>query len=432
MSKIQSIFETVRRAGKNAVLLESGQGLGGWSFIGIVNDKVRVPAGEKGPLFMREFLRKNKRRKKISSPPFSAGFAGFLSYDLGAEWQGIKSKKSACPDIYFVYVDEVIAVKGERSKFAGRGSWAGHAPALGFLRNRSFVEPKSNLSRREYFQKIRAIKNYLYSGDTYQANFSQRFSARYFGSAFDIYKRAASINPSPFQFFLETPNFAIASNSPERLFKIWTSSGGEKFIETRPIKGTVPRGRSARQDAANIQKLLASKKEKAELEMIVDLERNDLGKICVPGTVEVTKNRAIEKYSHVIHTVSDVRGRLTAGRDFYDALLALFPGGSVTGCPKRRTMEIIHKLEAEPRGVYCGSAGWIDLSGECDFNIMIRTLWLNKKKNRLIFRSGGGIVADSMPEKEYEETMHKAKALMKAITTVLPLAQNSKWPIIEP
>jgi len=154
--------------------------------------------------------------------------------------------------------------------------------------------------------------------------------------------------------------------------------------------------------------------------MIVDLERNDIGKICVPGTVEVAEKRTVEKYSHVIHTVANVRGTLEKDRDWFDAFYALFPGGSVTGCPKKRTIEIISELEKEPRGLYCGSAGYIDLSGECDFNIMIRTLWLekNKKGNMLKFRSGGGIVVDSDPEKEYSETMNKIQALTSAILSL--------------
>ena len=151
--------------------------------------------------------------------------------------------------------------------------------------------------------------------------------------------------------------------------------------------------------------------------MIVDLERNDLGKICVPGTVKVTAKRAVQKYSHVIHTVATICGKIAPKHDWYDALRALFPGGSVTGCPKKRSMEIIRSLEDEPRGVYCGSAGYIDLSGACDFNIMIRTIWLekDKKSGTLTFRSGGGIVAESDPMREYEETLHKSGAILGAL-----------------
>ena len=212
---------------------------------------------------------------------------------------------------------------------------------------------------------------------------------------------------------METPEFAVISNSPERLMKI----SADSTIETRPIKGTAPRGQTAQQDTLNEAALLKSEKECAELTMIVDLARNDLGRLCRPGSIEVTEHRTVECYSHVMHTVSNVRGRLADGFDWYDALRTLHPGGSITGCPKLRTMEIIARLEDSPRGVYCGAAGYIDLSGACDFNIMIRTMFLEKsqKGGTLTFRSGGGIVVDSDPLKEYEEAVHKAQAILQAV-----------------
>ncbi|MBI5413433.1 anthranilate synthase component I family protein [Candidatus Peregrinibacteria bacterium] len=410
-----AVFEELRAAGENAVVLGSGE-LGAnsrWTFVGVVNEKVKVPDGERGLIFMREFVRKNFRKKKAGEPPFTGGFVGFLSYDLGAKWQGIRQRVKddvGCPEARFVYVDEVFAFNEPRHH-AGK---ACGSPAQDMHK---VPAPKSNLTYSEYADKIRKIKDYLYAGDTYQVNFSQRFQIPFRGDAFELYKRATAINPSPFQFFMEALEFAVISNSPERLMRV--EGGRRKFIETRPIKGTVKRGKTAAEDAKNIKKLLASEKEKAELAMITDLERNDIGKICVPGTVKVTENRAIEKYSHVIHTISNVRGELECGRDWYDALQAVFPGGSITGCPKKRTMEIIDELEDCKRGIYCGSAGYIDLSGNCDFNIMIRTLWLGKGKNgvKLLFHSGGGIVADSDPRAEYEETMHKAAALLNAINS---------------
>ena len=180
--------------------------------------------------------------------------------------------------------------------------------------------PKSNLSRRQYFGKIKQIKKYLYDGETYQVNFSQKFSAPYRGDALNLYGKMTKINPSPFQFFMASPSglydWAIISNSPERLFRIQNLPKG-KIIETRPIKGTAPRGKTAAEDKKNVERMLASAKEKAELEMIVDLERNDLGKICKPGTVEVNENRVVEKYSHVFHTVSNVCGVLRSDCDFW-------------------------------------------------------------------------------------------------------------------
>lgn len=349
-----------------------------------IDRSVCVPEGEEGLLFMRDFLRKNGRSKKPGAALFESGFVGFLSYEFEA---------------HFVYVDEVLTynsnLNDSRYIFSN-------------------IVPKSNISREQYFEKIARIKKYLFDGDTYQVNFSQRFEVPYQKSAFELYQKLSAANPSPYQFFMEdsagSSEFAVISNSPERLFQI-----NNGIIQTRPIKGTVPRGKTPKEDEENIRRLLASEKEKAELAMIVDLERNDLGKICLPGTVEVDENRTVEKYSHVIHTVSNIRGVLAPELDWYDALRALFPGGSVTGCPKKRTMEIISELENFPRGIYCGSAGWIDLSGNCDFNIMIRTMWYDKKAGRIIFHSGGGIVADSDPQTEYEETLHKAAAIMDVL-----------------
>ncbi len=410
MTRASTCTSTLRMNSKDAkifediVLLEGGD----WSFVCIVNKKVRVPKGEEGLLFMRKFLKENYKAKKAGDAPFTGGFVGFLSYDLGVKWQGVKQrvkKDKMCPSAHFVYTDNVIAIPSGTLA----GSREGYA---------KIPTPSSNITYKEYAQKLRAIKKYLFSGDTYQVNFSQRFTAPFSGNAFDLYRKITKINPSPFQFFMETPKFAVVSNSPERLFRI----GPNGIIETCPIKGTVPRGKTAAEDRANIKRLMKSEKEHAELSMIVDLERNDLGKICVPGSVKVTDHRAVEKYSHVIHTVSKIRGKLERKCDWLDALHALFPGGSITGCPKKRTVEIIDELEDYERGVYCGSAGYVDLSGECDFNIMIRTLFLDKVKNRpgaesqrLIFNSGGGIVVDSDPKKEYEETLHKAKALTSAI-----------------
>ena len=399
----------LRAEGKKLVVLENGWA-GGWSFVCVVNPDVCVPEGEAGLGFMRNFIKRNrrnvpprlaggKRSQTLGDQPFVKGFVGFLSYEF---------------EPHFVYVDKVFGFKNPKVHPAKRG-------ASKIQRSNKIPNPKSKfhilsaLPRSKYFKKIRAIKKYLYDGETYQVNFSQKFSAPYHGDALNLYKKMTEINPSPFQFFMESPaglsQFAVISNSPERLFRI-----KGRVIETRPIKGTVPRGKTVAEDKENIKRMLASAKEKAELEMIVDLERNDLGKICKPGTVEVNENRVVEKYSHVFHTVSNVRGVLRDDCDFLDALHALFPGGSVTGCPKKRTMEIIRRLEGEPRGVYCGSAGFIDLSGECDFNIMIRTLWFDKKHGKIAFRSGGGIVVDSDAQKEYEETLHKSAALINAIS----------------
>lgn len=336
-------------------------------------------------------------------PPHNHRMTGHRGAQQGAVGS---NRQQQAPEAYFVYVDKVIAFPKKEGNFV-----SGTNKVFASLAGR--VARHSNLTFAQYSKKLGKIKNYLYSGHTYQVNFSQRFEVPYQGEAFELYKKITAINPSPFQFFLETPDFAIISNSPERLMRVRKS-----IIETRPIKGTAPRGKTLQEDKKNIQKLLASEKEKAELAMIVDLERNDIGKICVPGTVEVTEERTVEKYSHVIHTAANIRGVMGENYDWYDALRAVFPGGSITGCPKKRTMEIIEELENSPRGIYCGSAGYIDLSGACDFNILIRTLWLQKtrKHSKIIFNSGGGIVVDSKVKNEYEETLQKAAAIISAIT----------------
>lgn len=372
------------------------------ALICVENPAIKVPDGEDGLIFMREFM-KSRAAKKIlarskKNQTFSCGFVGFLSYDLGAEWQGIRQrakKDFSCPLSHFIFTDKVYKVK--------------NYPPIEMCVLPQSSTAKSNLTKTQYFKKIAAIKKYLFDGETYQVNFAQRFEADFKGESFDLYQKLNAKNPSPYQFFMETSDFAIISNSPERLLKITN-----KNIETRPIKGTCERGKTLQEDKRNIKRLLKSEKEAAELAMITDLERNDLGKICVPGSVKVNEFRAIEKYSHVIHTISNIRGRLGEKHDWYDALHALFPGGSITGCPKKRTVEIIDRLEPCQRGVYCGSAGYIDLSGNCDFNIMIRTIFIDKKRpsGQLMFYSGGGIVADSDPQREYEETLQKAAAIM--------------------
>ncbi len=280
-----------------------------------------------------------------------------------------------------------------------------------------------------YAQKIAEIKELIAAGETYQVNYSIPFEISAVGKdPFEIYCALTRINPSPYMCYIETEDGALISNSPECLFEL----SADGFIKTLPIKGTMKRGENPQEDAQNEAALSASEKNKAELAMIVDLERNDLGKVCKPGTVRVQRSesgdfRIIEKYSHVIHTVARVEGSLRNDKSWRDALDALFPGGSVTGCPKIRTMEIIKKLENGSRGIYCGSAGFIlhkaensveksrelasDKAQTAIFSILIRSLWFDKKTQKIAFRSGGGIVADSVASEEYNELINKAAAI---------------------
>jgi len=257
---------------------------------------------------------------------------------------------------------------------------------------------------------LRALE-YIRAGDIFQANVSQRFTASWRGQAFTLYQALRRINPSPFSCFLSCRDLTVVSCSPERLVRVQ-----EGRVDTRPIAGTRPRGATPVEDAVNSLDLLLSEKERAEHIMLVDLARNDLGRVAVAGSVAVDELMTLEDYSHVIHIVSGVSGVLRPGVDAVDVIRAVFPGGTITGCPKVRCMEIIRELEPVARGLYTGSLGYIGFDGTMDLNIAIRTIVMHG--DRLSFHVGAGIVADSEPEREYQETLAKAGALMGALRAV--------------
>ena len=252
---------------------------------------------------------------------------------------------------------------------------------------------------------------HIQAGDIFQANVSQRFTASWRARALPLYEALRRINPSPFACFASTGELEVVSCSPERLVRVQDGR-----IDTRPIAGTRPRGATPGEDALNSLDLLLSEKERAEHIMLVDLARNDLGRVCDAGSVAMNELMALEDYSHVIHIVSDVGGRLRAGTDAVDVIRAVFPGGTITGCPKVRCMEILRELEPVARGLYTGSLGTLGFDGTMDLNIAIRTIVLQGE--RLSFHVGSGIVADSDPEREYHETLAKAGALVAAIQAV--------------
>ena len=266
-----------------------------------------------------------------------------------------------------------------------------------------------NFTRGDYLRAIQRAKDYIAAGDIFQVNLSRRFEARISISAPELYLRLRRINPAPMAAYLGGGDFAIVSASPERFLQV----RGDR-VETRPIKGTRPRGRSPDEDAALAQELLRSEKDAAELAMIVDLERNDLGRVCSYGTVRVTRPKALESFPTVHHLVATVVGRLHAGCDRTELLKATFPGGSITGAPKIRAMQIIDELEPTRRSVYTGAIGYLGFDGGMDLNIAIRTFLV--QGDRAWFQAGGGIVADSQPESEYDETAQKARALIEAVT----------------
>lgn len=266
----------------------------------------------------------------------------------------------------------------------------------------------SNFSREEYLVMVEKALDYIGCGEIYQVNLSQRFEARLESAPWALYRQLRLINPAPFASFLSFPEVKIVSSSPERFLKL---DGLD--LEMRPIKGTRPRGSTAEEDRALSRELLQSEKDRAELAMIVDLERNDLSRVCRVGTVKVPALAALEEYATVYHLVATVTGKLPEGKGIIEVLKGSFPGGSITGAPKIRSMEIIEELEPVRRGIYTGSIGYIDFAGKSDLNIVIRTFII--KGNRAYFQVGGGIVADSSPEAEYRETLDKARALLAAL-----------------
>lgn len=263
------------------------------------------------------------------------------------------------------------------------------------------------MTREDFCRRVARAQGYIAAGDIYQVNLAHRFSAAWQGDAFAFYEALRHYSPAPYGAFLELGGRAILSTSPESFLKI---SG--RAIRTRPIKGTRPRRAEANADALSAYDLRNSPKETAELVMITDLERNDLGAICEYGSVHVKELLKLESYEHVFHLVSTVEGRLREEIDAVSALRACFPGGSITGAPKRRAREIISELEPEPRGIYTGAMGWFGFNGESQFNIAIRTVVV--EDGHAHFHVGAGIVADSVPEKEWQETLDKAAGILLA------------------
>jgi anthranilate/para-aminobenzoate synthase component I len=266
---------------------------------------------------------------------------------------------------------------------------------------------RSNFAQAEYEEVVRRTREYVFAGDIFQANLSQRLDLCYALPSLHLYQTLRTVNPSPFAGYLHFGGYELISSSPERL----VSLDAQGWAETRPIAGTRPRGSLAEEDLTD--ELNLDPKDRAEHIMLVDLERNDLGRVCEYGTVRVNELMVNEFYSHVIHIVSNVRGRLHPSRDAVDLVRAMFPGGTITGCPKVRCMEIIDELETVRRGPYTGSFGWI-AERQLDLNIIIRTLV--RKGDRLFLQAGGGIVADSVPVREYRETLHKAAGMLRAVS----------------
>jgi anthranilate synthase component 1 len=271
-------------------------------------------------------------------------------------------------------------------------------------------EVESNTEPKEFSEMVEKARSYIYEGDIFQVVLSQRFGVDFEGDRFMLYRALRAVNPSPYLFYLDFDEFALIGSSPEVLVRVQN-----QVAEVLPIAGTRKRGKDEAEDKALEEDLLADPKEMAEHVMLVDLGRNDLSRICEPGSVTVDRSTYIERYSHVMHIVSDVSGDLDKNMNCVDALMNCFPAGTVSGAPKVRAMQIIDELEKNKRGPYAGAVGYFDFSGNMDTCIAIRTMVATN--NQVFIQAGAGIVADSDPEKEYEETVNKAKALVEALRT---------------
>jgi para-aminobenzoate synthetase component 1 len=310
--------------------------------------------------------------------------------------------------------DRTVVAQGSIPAFAGlKASATSHEPAPSYPVEDGWWDSRlglrSSFTHTGYLDAVTRVRDYIFAGDIFQSNLSQRFEVPLAEAGWAIYRRLRTQNPAPFAAYLDFPGVEVLSASPERFLRV--DVGGH--VETRPIKGTRPRGVGPEHDAALGVVLSESAKDRAENLMIVDLMRNDLSQVCAPGTVRVSELFALEHYATVHHLVSTVLGDLAPGKDALDLLRAAFPGGSITGAPKVRAMEIIAELEPSQRGIYCGSIGYWSVTGALDTSIAIRTAVAIEK--RICFSAGGGIVADSDPEQEYQETLDKARGMIDAL-----------------
>ncbi|HQU17027.1 MAG: aminodeoxychorismate synthase, component I [Chromatiales bacterium 21-64-14] len=359
--------------------------------------------------------------------PFCGGAIGYFGYDLARRLERlpvIATDADGIPEMAVAVYDWALVVdhEAQRTWLVGQGRdprtrqrWAdltaqfsSPAPETRPRRFRVTSTARSNLDYQSYGAAFAAIQRYIQSGDCYQVNLAQRFTARVEGDPWAVYTRIRALSPVPFGAYLNGPGVQVLSASPECFLMV-----RDGWVETRPIKGTRPRAPDPRTDRALAESLRESAKDRAENLMIVDLLRNDLGKVCRCGSITVPELFRLESYPTVHHLVSTVRGQLAPGRDALDVLRAAFPGGSITGAPKLRAMEIIEELEPQRRGVYCGAIGYVGFDGAMDTNIAIRTLV--HSAGRVCFWAGGGIVADSELESEYQETLDKAAAWLDAL-----------------
>ncbi len=436
-----SAFLKVSR-GSYSFLLESvegGQRQARYSFIGTEPEKtIIIRAGDQpGPLqAVKAEMEKYKQVQVYGLPILCGGAVGYLSYETSARFEQLPSPDKdplGLPEAVFMIVGTVLAfdhvthraiimsnahieddVETAYAQAVSRidelaQRLTAPLPAPAMLHEQADTRGiQSNFSQQDFEDCVDRARDYITAGEAIQVVLSQRLSTRATADPFDIYRALRSINPSPYMYFLHLDDFDIVGASPETLVRVEDGT-----VTVRPLAGTRPRGEDYLQDNALADELLHDEKERAEHIMLVDLGRNDIGRISKPGTVEVSDLMEIERYSHVMHMVTNVQGRLSDDFDAFDTLRACFPAGTVSGAPKIRAMQIIAELEPDKRGPYAGAVGYFSHNGNMDMAIAIRTMVI--KDGTAYVQAGCGIVYDSVPQREYQETMNKARALLKAI-----------------
>ena len=455
-----SVFMKIHSPDRFSFLFESveqGENKGRYSFIGSSlpvyiktkkdfvefydNGKVKCKQ-TKDPLDeLKEHIKNFKPAKIEGLPPFWGGFVGYVSYDVIHFYEPIPDTKPdtlQLPDVYFFLSDEVIAfdninhtikiivsaildeetdIEEKYNETIKRINQIEEKLCKDIKLDRLSIKDvkqvnienwKSNFKKEDFLKAVEKCKYYIKEGDIIQVVISQRFSKKLKTHPINVYRSVRAINPSPYLFYLDLRDIKLIGSSPEILVSVQNGK-----ILTKPIAGTRPRGKTPEEDKALRENLLNDEKERAEHLMLVDLARNDVGKVAESGSVKVDRFMYIENYSHVMHIVSDVSGKLREGMHPIDVLKSVFPVGTVSGAPKVRAMQIIEELEPEKRGPYAGAVGYISFDGNIDTAIAIRTAIV--QKDNIYIQAGAGIVADSVPEKEYEETVNKAKAMIKAV-----------------
>jgi para-aminobenzoate synthetase component 1 len=424
---IESVLISLREQ-KGLIFLDSSKdgGLGRYSIF-MINPYMSVKGfiGDGTTLDLLEKELNKYKTSKENNIPFIGGACGYLTYDFGMEFEFIKTTKKSdlnMPDIYFNFYYGSLLYDSHMNKYYYNDYNFDNLANERLELIMNLIKPQNRheyskknqylylpiVNKADYFTNIQRIREYIEEGDIYQVNYTVRFEKPYFDEPINSYLNLRIDNPAPFASFINGEKFQIISASPERFFEL-----RDRKIVTRPIKGTIPRSSNIEEDEKNRNELQNSEKNKAELLMIVDLERNDLSKIAKTGTVKVEELFKIESYSTVFHLVSTISATLLDDIGPKEIFKSIFPGGSITGAPKKRAMEVIDELEPNLRGLYTGSIGYIDFNGDMDFNIVIRTCIISD--NKAFVQVGGGITYDSNPLDEYNEMMQKGLSLFRSV-----------------